>query len=112
MYSSYQGGAFFVENNQIVQGRGRFRNNFAADQHFIFHRLSNFKAYAWVHEEKKFYSKFTFAGQYDIVKLLGNLYAALYQSRCTNCAFMWYINNMRGTTICADSARNIFLLTL
>lgn len=59
-------------------GRGRFRNTFAADQHFIFHRLSNFKAYAWVHEEKKFYSKYTFAGQYDVVKLLGKLFMKIF----------------------------------
>lgn len=62
-----------MENKQIVRGRGKFKNDFVVDQHFIFHRLSNFKAYAWVHEEKKYYFKFAFAGQYDIVKLLGTL---------------------------------------
>ena len=67
-----------------MNGRGRVRNNFDVNQHFIFHRLSNFKVYAWLHEEKKYFYKFTFAGQYDIVKMLGKYCAIIYDKICGN----------------------------
>lgn len=67
-----------MENGHVVKGKGKFKNNFDVNQHFIFHRLSNFKVYAWVHEEKKYYYKFAFAGQYDIVKLLGMMHNTLF----------------------------------
>lgn len=44
---------------------------FRRDLHFAFHRLSNFKAYAWQAAEQKQQLKIVYPGIYDLVKYLG-----------------------------------------
>eukprot|EP01032_Pedospumella_encystans_P017483 gene17483-19920_t len=70
--SSYVGGAFLMDRGKIMRGRGQFRNDYLPNQHFMFHRVSNFKVYRHDAVEKKYHYKFTFAGQYDIVQMLGD----------------------------------------
>ena len=60
-----------MDRGKIMRGRGQFRNDYLPNQHFMFHRVSNFKVYRHDAMEKKYHYKFTFAGQYDIVQMLG-----------------------------------------
>jgi hypothetical protein len=44
-----------------------------AQRHFAFHRVSNFKAYTWSAEDRRFHWKLTYPGQYDIAKYTGSV---------------------------------------
>ena len=66
------GGAFLTERGKIVLGRGKFYNTYKPRQHmFLFHRVSNFKAYGWNSRDKKYFFKYAFANQYDVAQMLG-----------------------------------------
>jgi len=76
--SSYVGGAFLMDHGKIMKGKGSFRNDYIQNQHFMFHRVSNFKVYRHDAVEKKYHYKFAFAGQYDIVQMLGTLLSIIW----------------------------------
>ena len=67
-----------MDRGKIMRGRGQFRNDYLPNQHFMFHRVSNFKVYRHDAVEKKYHYKFTFAGQYDIVQMLGTFEIHIY----------------------------------
>lgn len=63
-----------MDRGKIIKGRGSLRNDYIPSQHFMFHRVSNFKVYRFDAKEKKHHYKYSFPAQYDIVKMLGTLY--------------------------------------
>lgn len=76
--SSYVGGGLHMQHGNLViisKLKGG-KEVYDAQQHFAFHRVSNFKAYTWSAEERKFHWKLTFPGQYDIAKHLGSFFCS------------------------------------
>jgi hypothetical protein len=82
---SYLGGGMFMSEDRFTmpkQSKGKPHKDhtkgaalddtgFNRERHFAFHRLSNFKAYAWLAAEQKHQLKAVYPGMYDLVKYLG-----------------------------------------
>lgn len=58
-------------SNTTISTSDQTEGWFRRDLHFAFHRLSNFKAYAWNAAEQKQQLKVVYPGIYDLVKYLG-----------------------------------------
>jgi hypothetical protein len=67
------GGGLHMQSGKLIISKLKGRDVYDPQQHFAFHRVSNFKAYTWAAEERKFHWKLTYPGQYDIAKHLGTL---------------------------------------